>query len=390
MATQHCQPRWSASSRTRKLQPVASGRMPMAPFYTRIAIAALAIVLAFIPARSEAQEPFYKGKRLNLVINFAAGGPADIEGRLVAKHLAKHIDGAPGIIVQNKDGAGGLVGINYLGELGPRDGTMAGYLTAAAWNYVIEPGSFRVPFDQYEFVAYQPVNVVYYMRADTPPGMKSAADIMQAKGLVTGGLAADSSKDILIRLTLDMLGVPYKYVTGFRSSAPARLALQRGEINFFPESSPSYFGVVEPSLTKTGQVIPLWYDPISDGRTFAPFKPMDDQQVASFPEFYRKLKGSTPSGRLWDVYRTNLAVDSAMLRTVVLPPGVPQASIEALRKAFERLNGDKEFAEETLKAIQFVPQFMTGADLNAQVRRTLVVDPAVRTFVTDYIKHPPK
>ena len=186
----------------------------MASSCTRVAIASLALLFALIPTRGEAQEPFYKGKRLNLVINFAAGGPADIEGRLVARHLAKHIDGVPGIIVQNKDGAGGLVGTNYLGELGPRDGTMAGYLTAAAWTYVIEPQSYRVPFDQYEFVAYQPVNVVYYMRADTPPGMKSAADIMRATSLVTGGLAADSSKDILIRLTLDMLGVPYKYVTG--------------------------------------------------------------------------------------------------------------------------------------------------------------------------------
>ena len=60
-----------------------------------------------------AQEPFYKGKRLTLLINFAAGGPTDIEGRLLAKHIAKHIDGQPQIIVQNKDGAGGLVGTNY-------------------------------------------------------------------------------------------------------------------------------------------------------------------------------------------------------------------------------------------------------------------------------------
>src|SRR5215475_991500 len=356
----------------------------MASSCMRVAIAALAVVLAAIPSCGEAQEPFYKGKRLNLLINFAPGGPADIEGRLVAKHLAKHIDGAPGIIVQNKDGAGGLIGINYLGELGPRDGTMAGYLTAAAWNYVIEPGSFRVPFDQYEFVAYQPVNIIYYMRADTPPGMKSAADIMQAKGLVTGGLAADSLKDILIRLTLDMLGVPYKHVTGFRSSAPARLALQRGEINFFSESSPSYFGVVEPSLVRTGQVIPVWYDPIYDGRTFAPFRQMDDQAVAGFPDFYRKVKGNAPSGRLWDVYRTNLAVDSAMLRIAVFPPGVPSAAVDTLRQAFARLNGDKEFAEEALKSIQFVPQYVTGADINDQVRRTLVVDPEIRKFVADY------
>jgi len=354
-----------------------------------IALGSLGIVASTMPG-AHAEDPFYKGKRLNLLINFAAGGPADIEGRLFAKHLAKHIDGAPGIIVLNKEGAGGLVGVNYLGEIGPRDGTMAGYLTAAAWHSVIEPGAFRVPFDQYEFVAYQPVNVVYYMRADTPPGIKSAADVMRATSVVTGGLAADSSKDLLIRLTLDMLGVPFKYVTGFRSSAPARLALQRGEINFFSESSPSYFGVVEPSLVKTSQVIPVWYDPIYDGRTFAPFKQMEDQSVVGFPEFYRKVKGVPPSGQLWDVYRTNLAVDAAMLRSVVLPPGTPQAAVDALRKGVERLNSDKEFAEEAQKSIQFVPFYVTHADLNNQVRRALVVAPEVRAFVTDYIKNPPK
>ena len=33
---------------------------------------------------------------------------------------------------------------------------------------------------------------------------------------------------------------------------------------------------------------------------------------------------------------------------------------------------------------------VTGGDLNAQVRRTLVVRPEIRTFVTDYIKAPTK
>ena len=107
----------------------------------------LVAALAAAPDVASAQsDPFYKGKRLTLLINFAAGGPADIEGRLFARHFGKHIDGAPNIIVQNRDGAGGLVGTNYLGELGPRDGTMAGYLTAAAWNYVIDPAAYRVDF----------------------------------------------------------------------------------------------------------------------------------------------------------------------------------------------------------------------------------------------------
>src|SRR5262249_3991134 len=177
--------------------------------------------------------------------------------------------------------------------------------------------------------------------------------IVQAKGLVAGGLAADSSKDLLIRLTLDMLGVPFKYVTGFRSSAPARLALQRGAIHFFSEALPSHFVVVEPSLVKTGQVIPVWYDPIYDGRSFAPFRQMDDQAVAGFPDFYRKVKGNAPSGRLWDVYRTNLAIDSAMLRTVVFPPGVPSAAVDPVPQAFARLNADKRSPQATPKYADF-------------------------------------
>jgi len=354
--------------------------------------AAIAACVAFLGAvHAQAQtEPFYQGKRLTLLINFAAGGPADIEGRLFARHFGKHIEGHPGIVVQNRDGAGGLVGVNYLGELGPRDGTMGGYLTAAAWNSVIDPASYRVDFATFEFVAYQPVNVIYFMRADIAPGMKSAADLLRATDLVAGGLGVDSSKDLLIRLALDMLGVPYKYVTGFRSSAPARLALQRGEINFFSESTPSYFAAVEPTLVKTGLALPVFYDPIYDGNTFAPFKPMDDQAVSGFPEFYRRLKGKLPSGPMWDAYRSNLAVDAAMLRTVVLPPGVPAAAVEALRSAVARLNDDPEFAAEAQKSLQFVPHYVTGGDLNTQVRRALVVKPEVRSFVIDYVKKPPR
>ena len=61
---------------------------------TRTVVAAL--VLAVLATGADANEPFYKGKRLILLINFAAGGPADIEGRIFARHFARHIDGVPG------------------------------------------------------------------------------------------------------------------------------------------------------------------------------------------------------------------------------------------------------------------------------------------------------
>src|SRR5215468_1236665 len=313
-------------------------------------------VAAFL-SPAAAQEPFYKGKRLTLVINFAPGGPSDIEGRLLAKHIAKHIDGQPLIIVQNRDGAGGLIGTNYLGEVGPRDGSMFGYFTGAAWKYVVEPENHRVDFKTYEFIGYQPGNAVYYVRSDLPPGMKQGADILKARGLVAGGLALESSKDLLIRATLDMLGVPHKYVTGYRSSATARLALQRGEIHLHSESTPGFFSVVEPSLVKPGTVIPLYYDGNYDGDRFSVPKVMEGYPLPQFQDFYRSLKGGLPTGRRWNAYRTNLAVDSAMLRTVVMPPGAPAEAVDALRTALARLNNDKEYAEDAMKAMQFVPHY---------------------------------
>ena len=95
------------------------------------AIGVAAIVSAATPA--PAQEPFYKGKRITLLINFAAGGPTDIEGRLFAKYLARHIEGAPTMIVQNMDGAGGVIGAQYIGEVAPKDGSVIGYLSGTSW-----------------------------------------------------------------------------------------------------------------------------------------------------------------------------------------------------------------------------------------------------------------
>jgi tripartite-type tricarboxylate transporter receptor subunit TctC len=350
----------------------------------RAALLAAACTIGISTA--SAQEPFYQGKRLTLLINFAAGGPTDIEGRLLAKHIAKHIEGQPTIVVQNRDGAGGLVGTNYVGEVAPRDGTLFGYFTGAAWKYVTEPERHTVDFRTFEFIGYSPGNAVYYVRADTPPGLKSAADILKAKGLVVGGLATESSKDLLIRLTLDLLGVQHKYITGFRSSVNARLAVQRGEIHLHSESTPGYLSVVEPSMVKGGMVIPLYYDADYNGETFSAPAAMKGSPVLPFHEFYKQVRGGAPSGLQWDAYRTNLAVDSAMLRTIAMPPGSPPAAQAALRAALARLNNDKEYAAETMKAMQFVPHYETGTDITARVRRALTVSPEIRTFVANYVR----
>jgi tripartite-type tricarboxylate transporter receptor subunit TctC len=350
----------------------------------RLVFAALAIFTGMCAA-ADADEPFYKGKHLTVLINYAPGGPTDVEGRLLAKYLVRHIEGTPTVIIQNKDGAAGLVGTNYLGELGPRDGTMVGYLTGAGWQFAMRPEKQRIDFRTYDFIGYSPGNAVYYARTDLPPGLKQASDIMKSTGLVAAGLGADSSKDMLIRVTLDMLGVPYKYVTGYRSSATARLAVQNGEASLHSETTPAYFAMVEPSLVKTGQVIPIWYDPNYNGGGFYLPKVMEHTSILPFQDFYRQVKGGTPSGPLWDAYLTNLSVGQELLRLLAMPPGSPQPAVDALRKAVVELNDDKEFEQEAIKVMQFAPHYETGNDLNERVSKMLYVKPETRDFVRAYI-----
>jgi len=355
--------------------------------HTRFAVLALAAVLG-LAAAAHADEPYYKGKRLTLIINFAAGGPTDIEGRLFAKYLVKHIEGQPGVIVQNMDGAGGLIGAQYLGEIAPKDGTVVGYLSGSAWLYVSDPDRWRVDFRKYEFAAYQPGTTVHFMRTDVSPGMHVPADIAKAQGLIAGGLSADTSKDLRLRLALDMLGVPYQYVTGYRSSAPARLALERGEISMFSESPPSYRSVVEPALVKTGQVMPVFYDEVADPPP--PQKQLEGLSIPSFPQLYRQIKGTLPSGRLWEAYRVLYDMNATLQRMIALPPGTPPAALAALRAGIAALDADKDFAAEAVKVIEFAPDYPVSPDMSQTVRAMMVASPQMRDFINDYMRNPPK
>lgn len=330
--------------------------------------------------------PFYENKMLTVMINFAPGGPTDIEGRLLARYLAKHIEGKPNVIAQNKPGAGGMIGTNFLGRIAPKDGTFMGYLTSAAWPAVSNPERFEVNFKDYEFVAYQPGTSVYYVRTDVAPGLKSATDLASAKGIIAGGLERANAKDLGIRMTLDLLGTPYKYVTGYGSNQPARMAFERGEINFFVESPPAYRGVVEPGMVKSGTAIPVFYDTVFDGEIFSEPKQVAGLGILPFHELYKKVKGEMPKGPLWDAYLAVTTLRGTMQRIAALPPGSPQEAVTALRAAVQRLNDDPAYAADAMKAMGFVPDYEAKPNTNDQVRRAISIDPQIKKFVDDYLE----
>ena len=68
----------------------------------RTAFAVCALVA--VATQASAQDPFYKGKRLTLLVNFDAGSATDIDARVFARHFVKHIAGDPQLIIQNMPG----------------------------------------------------------------------------------------------------------------------------------------------------------------------------------------------------------------------------------------------------------------------------------------------
>jgi len=283
------------------------------------------------------------------------------------------------------EGAGGVVGAKYLGEVAPRDGTMAGYFTGTAFIYALDPDRFRVDFKSYEFVATQPGTTVHFVRTDVAPGMKAASDIVKAKGLIGGGLSIDTPKDLRMRFAFDMLG---RHRLSLEPGGAARLSARRDQLLRGIAAQLSRRGRAEHG--ETGQAIPVFYDPGYDGKSFFMPDGVAGLPILPFHELYRKIRGAMPSGRLWEIYKSIIGADGIIQRVIVMPPSAPQSAIEAWRSAIMRVNEDPAYAEEAEKTFGFVPQWKAGADTPKIAQSALSILPDVRAFLADYMKNVPK
>lgn len=343
-----------------------------------------AMVGALALATGARADDFYRGKSIRVLVNYTAGGAADLEARVFARHVGSHIPGAPGLNVENLDGSSGMNGANYVGRDASHDGLLIGYLTGSGARAVLTPEAFAVDFRSYEMIGLSPGAAIYFARSDVQPGLKKPEDFAKAQNIFVGGVGASSSKDLTSRLTLDMLGLPHGYIPGYAGTTGARQALLKGEINFYSENRPAYQTLIAP-LVASGELMPIYYDPTWDGEHLTVLKSVADLPVMPFQDYYKKVRGTEPSGRLWEAYKTILASNNALLRVIVMPPGTPKAAVDALRAATADLAQDSDFAEDARKLLGFVPEYVVSPRLDEQVRTMLEVTPEMRSFLKGYI-----
>lgn len=340
---------------------------------------------SFALTTAEAQTPFYQGKQLAIVINYPQGGPTDTEGRLIARHLGKHIPGNPAVIVKNMPGEGGDLGAAWMARTAAPDGLTLGYFTGTASRAALVNPELAVDVARLAFIAATPGISVTYARADIGGGLKKASDILTKRDFWVGGLAADSDRDLRTRLQLDLLDVKYQYVTGYPGTADARLALQRGDIQVFMESLASYRQAIEPGIVANGVAIPLWFDPIDDGDSLSRSTETDGIVALTFTDFLIKARGELPKSEQFAAWRLVNRVGTQFLRILAMAPDTPKEAVAAVTQAVDRLGQDNEFREDSLKSLKFVLQHVTGERVAEQFRELMAPDPRLRTYIRDYI-----
>jgi tripartite-type tricarboxylate transporter receptor subunit TctC len=87
----------------------------------------------------------YPDRPIKIIVPFAPGGPTDIMARILGTHLGEALGGT--VVVENKPGAGGNIGIGIAAHAEPDGYTLL--ITSSA--YVVNPALYaRIPYDPYQ------------------------------------------------------------------------------------------------------------------------------------------------------------------------------------------------------------------------------------------------
>ena len=190
------------------------------------ALVSLALLWA-APVNAEPVADFYKGKSVTLYVCGPAGGGYDMYGRVLARHLGRHLPGNPAMVVSNMPGAGGIICANFLANAAAKDGTAIGLLVQSSFQEQFL-GKDNVHFDAAKFgwIGRMSSNVeITYVWHTT--GASTVHDLIGRDTL----LATYAPSTVIFPTLLnEMAGTRFRFVRGFRGTPDSHLAMERGEV----------------------------------------------------------------------------------------------------------------------------------------------------------------
>jgi tripartite-type tricarboxylate transporter receptor subunit TctC len=322
----------------------------------------LALTLLLLAAKQAAAEPveqFFARRTVTIVIGYTGGGSYDLYGRMVARHLGKHISGQPTVIAQNMPGAGSLKAANYLYELAPKDGTALGVIVeSAALEQALANPAVQYDAGKFTYVGRVATSNNIFMQWHTA----RVQSLDDAKRMETSlaGTGPGSIAETVPRLLNATIGTKFKLISGYPASSEAMLAMERGEVD---GASSSWAAV------KVGKQAWLRENKIRIILQTTPERIAELPHTPSLGEI-----GDTPEDKqVFALY----ASGSAIGRSLIAPPGIPAERAQALRTAFQAMVKDPDFVAE-IQRLKVDLDPLPGEQLERLVAQTLSIPAAVR------------
>lgn len=296
---------------------------------TKAGVVAAAMAFLAQPSAAQTPEEFYAGKTVELYIGYSVGGGYDTYGRLVARHMGKHIPGNPTVVPVNMEGAGSLRMVNWLYNVAPKDGLVFGtFARGAAFEPLLGQG--EVQYDPTEFNWIGSANdEVSVCAAWKTAEVKTFEDLLE-KPLIVGGTGRGADTDTFPRVINGIFGTQMETISGYPGGNDITLAMERGEVQGRCGWSWSSVKSLHSDWVENGDInilvqLSLAKHPdLPDVPLIMDFAETDEQRQILELVFARQVMG----------------------RPFAAPPGVPQDRVDALRTAFMATMEDPEFLAE--------------------------------------------
>ena len=275
-------------------------------------------------------EDFYKGKTLTLLVGFSPGGGFDINARLLARHLGRHIKGQPDVVVTNMPGASSYTSIQFLETRAPKDGT---YLDTFNFALVADskmfPERVKVDLRNYGWVGSISVDVTacYVWRGF---GVKSLDEVRKKPIVHMGDVGQGTSAYVNQNILKRIFGVNVQKVLGYPGSAEQRLAIERGELDGDCGAWAS---------------IPVeWID----GDKILPLLKSQPSVVPGMPDNIPYMADIAPDEHARNLIKL-LTASSGVGRPFIASKDVPAERLQILRQAFDETMKDPAFLADAAK-----------------------------------------
>lgn len=301
------------------------------------------------PTTEPAPADFYKGNTIDFVVTQSPGSGIDLISRAIATHLGNETGAS--VIVANREGAGGLEGMNYVYRGNP-DGLTMGTVASSklVGNSVLNEPAAEYEIEEFSYIMSIDRQSYYFFAS--PEGPQSIADLQAGKDMKLGGGSPSGAVCLGGLTVIKLLGLEAKVVTGFASESDRALAVERGEIIGYCLNMPNARAGVEAGMVKPMFVLATERDPLTP-------------DVPAITELLELGGEDLALARLWE---TALAGSSLCIAS----PGVPEDRLAFLRELAEGLTKDEGFRAEidTISGYE-VQSYITGEELSAAMLDTV-------------------